>query len=146
MLEEVSSSASTTIKDMDGNDVDFTPKQRAPEREAARQQAPSSASASAPTDPKFTGALDELHNTLRGRIYDSSGQVVAEVPIRELIPKMQDLGKADVIVFDGIITQRLVELANKIGVRAVYASRASQISRAFDGMLLFTKDQGVVSK
>ncbi len=146
MLEEVSSSASTTIKDMDGNDVDFTPRPqpRMPDRAQSRPQAPSSPSAQ--TDPKFTGALDELHNTLRGRIYDSSGQIVAEVPIRELIPKMQDIGRADVVVFDGIITQRLVELANKIGVHAVYASRASQITRSFDGMLLFTKDQGVVGK
>ena len=148
ILEEVTSSASTTIKDMEGNDVDFTSKPQRPqerERESApRPQQPSRPSV--PTDPKFTGALDELHNTLRGRIYDSSGQVVAEVPIRELIPKMQDIGRADVVVFDGIITQRLVELANTIGVRAVYASRASQITRAFDGMLLFTKDQGVVGK
>lgn len=150
MLEEVSLSSSTTIKDMDGNDVDFTPKPQPRPQQFSQGQRPqpqqSVQQPSAQTDPKFTGALDELHNTLRGRIYDSSGQVVAEVPIRELIPKMQDVGKADVVVFDGIITQRLVELATRIGVRAVYASRASQIPGPFEGMLLFTKDQGVVSK
>jgi DNA primase len=152
MLEEVSSAS--PIKDMDGNDVDFAPKpqprmaERPREREQPRpqpqQQAP--AGPAAQTDPKFTGALDELHNTLRGRIYDGSGTPVAEVPIRELIPKMQDLGKADIVVFDGIITQRLIELANKIGVRAVYGTRASQITRPFPGMLLFTKEQGVVGQ
>ena len=135
---------------MEGNDVDFTPKPQGSQEQGGSQgrqpQQLKRDHRQHQTDPKFTGSLDELHNTLRGRIYDSSGQVVAEVPIRELIPKMQDLGKADVVVFDGIITQRLVELANKIGVRAVYASRASQITRAFDGMLLFTKDQGVVGK
>ncbi len=148
MLEEVSSSASTSIKDMEGNDVDFAPKPQAGfDRAQSQPQRPQAASGpSTQTDPKFTAALDELHNTLRGRIYDSSGQVVAEVPIRELIPKMQDIGRADIVVFDGIITQRLVDLAGKIGVRAVYASRASQISRSADDMLLFTKDQGVVSK
>lgn len=144
MLEEVSSSESTSIKDMEGNDVDFTPRQ--PERREREQPRPSAASSSSATDPKFTAALDELHNTLRGRIYDGSGTIVAEVPIRELIPKMQDLGRGDVVVFDGIITQRLIELANKIGVRAVYGSRASQITRPFEGMLLFTKDQGIVGR
>jgi hypothetical protein len=62
------------------------------------------------------------------------------------MPKMQDIGRADIVVFDGIITQRLIELANKIGVRAIYGSRASQITRPFEGMLLFTKEQGVVGR
>jgi DNA primase len=144
MLEEVSSSSSS-IKDMEGNDVSFDVKPRsAPSRE--QPTAPRPQAASAPTEPKFMDALNELHNTLRGRIYDSSGNPVAEVPIRELMPKMQDLGKADIIVFDGIITQRLIDLANKIGVRAVYGTRASQITKPFDGMLLFTKEQGIVGK
>ena len=69
---------------------------------------------------------------------------MAEVPIRELIPKMQDLGRADVVVFDGIITQRLIELANKIGVRAVYGIKGEPDNAGrSSGMLLFTKDQGM---
>ncbi|MDE1865142.1 MAG: DNA primase [Candidatus Micrarchaeota archaeon] len=143
MLEEVTSGSEGSIKDLEGNDVDFTPKQR-PQREQQAQQPSVSIQGSSQVDPKFRAALDELHNTLRGRIYDTSGSSVAEVPIRELMPKMQDLGKADIVVFDGIITQRLIELANRIGVRAIYGSRASQITRPFEGMLLFTKEQGVV--
>ncbi len=150
MLEEVTSGSEGTIKDMDGNDVDFTPRPQPQrmQREQPRQESQGARpqTQSSPADPKFTAALDELHNTLRGRIYDSSGTPAAEVPIRELMPKMQDLGRGDVVVFDGIITQRLIELAHKIGVRAIYGSRASQITRPFEGMLLFTKEQGVVGR
>ena len=93
-------------------------------------------------EQKYMDALGELHNTLRGRLYDNSGAVMAEMPIRELIETIQDASQIDVVVFDGIITQRLIELAKKKGVKAIYGIRAGQVSRVFEGMLLYTKEQG----
>ena len=93
-------------------------------------------------NPNMVTALNELHNTLRGRLYTSSGELITEVPIRELIQAVQDTKNANAIVFDGIITQRLIELAFKSGVREVYGIRANQITRMFEGMLLYTKEHG----
>lgn len=93
-------------------------------------------------EQKYTDSLAELHNTLRGRLYNAKGEIISEVPIRELIQTIQDSDQIDVVVFDGIITQRLIELANKRGVRAIYGIRAGQVSRMFDDMLLYTKEQG----
>jgi DNA primase len=112
-------------------------------QQAAPQAAPQPApQQTAPADPKFTASLDELHNTLRGRLYDNSGNITSEVPIRELIQAVQDTSNIGVIVFDGIITQRLVELASKQGVKSIYGVRSGQLSRHFDNMLLYTKEQG----
>jgi DNA primase len=93
-------------------------------------------------DQRFVDSLTELHNTLRGRLYDRSGSMISEVPIRELIQAIQDTGEIHTVVFDGIITQRLIELANKRRVNAIYGIRAGQVSRTFSGMLLYTKEQG----
>ncbi|MGI0100471.1 MAG: DNA primase DnaG [Candidatus Micrarchaeaceae archaeon] len=95
-------------------------------------------------DQRYIGSLEELHNTLRGRLY-SSGNIVSEVPIRELIQAIQDTNNIDAVVFDGIITQRLIELANKRGITAIYGIRAGQVSRMFGGMLLYTKEHGRLS-
>ena len=111
------------------------------DRREAGQGAPSGA-VSGNTEQRYIDSLTELHNTLRGRLYGSDGSVVSEVPIRELIQTIQDSDSIDVIVFDGIITQRLIELANKKGVRAIYGIRSGQVSRMFDKMLLYTKEQG----
>ena len=94
--------------------------------------------------PRYEASLDELHNTLRGRLYDGAGSVLAEVPIRELIQAVQDTKGISAIVFDGIITQRLIELASRSGVKAIYGIRASQITRKYDGMILFTKERGML--
>ncbi len=97
-----------------------------------------------PGNQKYVAALDELHNSLRGRLYNHGGDMISEVPIRELIQAIQDTRGVHAIVFDGIITQRLVELANKLGIKEVYGIRSSQISRTFEGMYLFTKEGGKV--
>ncbi len=87
-------------------------------------------------------ALDELKNSLRGRLYDSHNRVIAEKPISELIQSIQDTPNINAIVFDGIITQRLVELAHKMGAKMIYGTRASQISRKYDDMMLYTRESG----
>ncbi len=87
-------------------------------------------------------ALDELKNRLRGRLYDSKNSLIAEKPISELIQAVQDTPDVAAIVFDGIITQRLVELAHKKGVKMIYGTRASQLSRKYEDMLLYTRESG----
>ncbi len=93
---------------------------------------------------RYIDALAELHNTLRGRLYDSSGNLLKEIPIRELIQSVQDSSTVQTIVFDGIITQRLVELASKVGVKAIYGIRAGQLMHQYDNMVLYTNEQGTL--
>ena len=97
---------------------------------------------SEPIDTKLVGALNELRNTLRARLYSGSGEVVSEVPIRELFQTLQDSKGVSAVVFDGVITQRLVELAYQNGIKNVYGVRASQLSRKYDDMVLYTTELG----
>ncbi|MGC8648891.1 MAG: DNA primase DnaG [Candidatus Micrarchaeia archaeon] len=89
---------------------------------------------------KFINALNELRNTLRGRLYNSKGELITEIPISELIQTVQDVKDAKIIVFNGIITQRLTDLAHKAGIRAIYGIRTNQISRAYDDLFIYTKE------
>jgi DNA primase len=91
-------------------------------------------------DQKLVGALEELHNTLRGRLYGEDGSLIKEVPIRELIQSMQDTEGVKAVVFDGIITQRLVELAGKRGIKAIYRIRAGQNTMPIEGIVIYTKE------
>ncbi len=135
-LEELHSDSG--IKDLEGNEVTFG-ESRPDDRQAARQ---SQGTDGHEPEQRFIEALGELHNTLRGRLYDRSGNMVAEIPIRELIQRVQDTPETAVVVFDGIITQRFAEISNSAGLMAIYASRAGQLSRRFDNMLLYTKEHG----
>ncbi len=92
-------------------------------------------------DDDLIKSLLELKNTLRGRLYSEDKKVISEVPIRELIQTLQDTDNVSSIVFDGIITQRLVDLANKKGIKAIYGVRSSQIARKYHSMLLYISEE-----
>jgi DNA primase len=97
-----------------------------------------------PDDPnkqKFISALGELHNTLRGRLYDSDGSMVAEIPVRDLLQSIQETGTVATIVFDGVITQRLLELASARGIKSVYANRQGQVFRMPANIAVYTTER-----
>ncbi len=93
---------------------------------------------------QLSSGLDELSGTLRSRIYDPAGNVVKEVPIRELLVEVQDSEGAYAIVLDGVITQRLVELALQKGIKAIYGNRANPFQKKEKDIILYTKEQGVL--
>lgn len=88
--------------------------------------------------------LDELAGTLRSRLYDTSGNVVKEVPIRELLQVAQSTNNCYAIVLDGVITQRLVELAIQKGIKAIYGVKANQMQRRHPDIILYTKEDGKI--
>ncbi len=131
--------ASLGIKDIEGNGgaeegVESIPSIEGMQAGGAHAGGPNQA---------LVGALNELKNTLRGRIYSPDGSVLSEVPIRELVQAVQDARDVSAVVFDGIITQRLVDLAHSQGIKEIYGVRASQITRRYPELMLYTTEHGV---
>ncbi len=91
---------------------------------------------------ELASGLDALSGTLRSRLYDNSGSVVKEIPIRDLLPSIQGSSNVYGVVLDGVITQRLVELALQKGIRAIYGLRSNPMSRKHENIILYTKEQG----
>ena len=91
---------------------------------------------------QLSNGLDELSGTLRSRLYDSTGSVIKEMPIRELLATVQETGNVYGIVLDGVITQRLLELAQQMRVRAIYGIKANQLNKRYSNMVLYTKETG----
>ena len=93
---------------------------------------------------QLVSGLEDLNGTLRSRIYGADGNVVKELPIRELITFLQDTqgGNMYGIVLDGVITQRLVELALMKNVRAIYGLKANPMPKRHPELIIYTKEQG----
>lgn len=89
-------------------------------------------------------SLEELSGTLRSRMYDASGNMIKEMPIRELLQAVQSAGDCYAVVLDGVITQRLVDLSLQKGVKAIYGVRANQMQRKHPDIILYTKESGKI--
>jgi hypothetical protein len=92
-----------------------------------------------PTKENLLKELDELGNTLNARFYNSRYERVADVPVRDVIKKLSEIRDVKTLVFDGIITQRLVDLASKQGVKSVVGIKIGNVNKAPEGIEIITK-------
>ncbi len=103
-----------------------------PAGEAIRQEALTGEEAEKAEKAKV--ALKELEGSLRARVLDAAMNTVAEVPIREIMKVARETEGVHAIVLDGIVTQRLLELAEQKNVRFVAGLRAGTITRQPPGI------------
>ncbi len=104
-------------------------------RERPAEQAPEPAAPAEPEEPvvlKTRELYPSLNGTLEAVLLDKGLQEVGRFPISELVQKMESSNGAQFLVFDGIVTQRLVESATKVGVKGIIGHRTGELSNIPD--------------
>jgi DNA primase len=112
------------------------------------QQMSSSQKTLYPDDtPEVLSAVKELYpqinETLEAVILDSSMRTILKLPVSDLIKKINGTEGASILVLDGIITQRLVEAANKVGIEYIIGHRTGELRKTSDIKLRTFRDMGV---
>lgn len=84
--------------------------------------------------------IDFLRGTLESVIYDKSWNEVARVPVKDLVDKLigEDLAEAYAVVMDGVITQRLLDVASAKGIKVIVGARVGAISRKPIDVIMLT--------
>ena len=98
-----------------------------PARQETVREAP--VQESNPQVAKVKAVLKELEGSLKAKLLDKEFNTTSEIPIREIMKALSDTSGVHAIVLDGIITQRLVDLAEQKGAEYVVGVRAGNISR-----------------
>ena len=73
--------------------------------------------------------LRALSKTLKARLYNENYEMIKELPVREVIKSIEEVNGIHAIVFDGIVTQRLVDLAENRGVQVLVGGRMGNVSK-----------------
>ncbi|PIT85301.1 hypothetical protein COU36_04035 [Candidatus Micrarchaeota archaeon CG10_big_fil_rev_8_21_14_0_10_59_7] len=74
-------------------------------------------------------SLKELEGSLKARLLDKNGETMNEVMIREIMKTFGETEGVWAIVLDGIVTQRLVDLAEQKGAEYVVGIRSGNVTR-----------------
>lgn len=85
--------------------------------------------------------LEELNNTLRARFYNGNYDRVKEIAVRDVIKALEETRDISAIVFDGIITQRLVDLAAHKGVKLLVGIKIGNVNKTPEGIEIITKSR-----
>ncbi len=80
----------------------------------------------------------ELGGTLEAVLLNKEMKEIERLPVSELAEKMKEVKDVDTVVFDGVITQRLVNLANEKDINYLVAARVSNRIKQPYGMHLLT--------
>ena len=84
----------------------------------------------APPQPQFiVHAVNTLKETLEAIIFDEKGAETNRIPVSELAEKLKGSKGAHAVVFDGIITQRLLDIAEEKKISIVVGDRISNIAK-----------------
>ena len=87
---------------------------------------------------QIVGAVGELEGTLEAVLFNEKMKQLERLPVSELAEKLNQTDGIDTVVFDGVITQRLVDIASKKKVTHIVASRISDSIKQPLGMRLLT--------
>ncbi len=84
--------------------------------------------------------IDSLRGTLESVIYDKSWNEVARVPVKDLVDRLigEDLAEAYAVAMDGVITQRLLDIASAKGIKVIVGARVGAISRKPTDVIMLT--------
>ncbi len=90
-----------------------------------------------PTEPtEFNTHMDhvkkvvgELKNSLEAVIFDNNMEVITRIPVSNLAEELKNMEGVKAVVFDGIVTQRIVDIASEKGVSLLVGCRVSDITK-----------------
>ena len=86
--------------------------------------------------------LSELEGTFKARLLDSDWNVLKETTVRDLVSELRAYngGEVNAVVFDGVVTQRIVDLAMQKGLKFVVGVKRGEVVRVPVSLKIFTAD------
>jgi len=88
---------------------------------------------------EFARPLGELENTLKARLFGDGMVLKGEVPVRDLIRAMTETEAVTSVVLDGIVTQRLVDLAETKGIKILVGVKLGNLIKKPEVVVIYTK-------
>jgi len=80
----------------------------------------------------------ELEGTLEAVLLNKKMKQIERLPVSELAEKLQKMKDVDTVIFDGVITQRLVDIASEKNIKYLVAARVSEAIKQPLGIHLLT--------
>jgi len=88
---------------------------------------------------KIKSMVEQLQGSLEADLLDASWEPKQRVAVRELAETLQNTSeKINAVVFDGVITQRLLDTSNNKGVTYLIGARIGNIAKRPQGITILT--------
>jgi DNA primase len=90
----------------------------------------------------FQEHIKELSGTLSARFIDENNNTLNEMPVRDLATALKDAnGNIKCVVFDGVITQRIVDIASDKGIENLIGAKMGSLVKSPASIHIETSNQ-----
>lgn len=90
---------------------------------------------------RYLEVLERLSGRLKANIIDPEGQLIQELDVKDLTGTLKGLKKrVKAVVFDGVITQRLLDIAAEKAVQDVVGKKMGNVTTTPPGLNVWTLD------
>jgi len=92
-----------------------------------------------PASKKFKSHADELVGTFGARFLDNNNNVIGETAVRDLVNNLKNYnGDVKSVVFDGVITQRILDIAENKGIQCLVGAKIGSITKRPSSVKILT--------
>lgn len=107
---------------------------RTPKRESQKKISPK--------QERVLQVLTELGASSKARLLSDNGKTIEEIPVKELADTLKESkDKISSIIFDGVITQRILDIAADRKIPLVVGAKLGNISKQPTGIEVWTRDK-----
>jgi len=126
------------VEDLNAKEIETALKNRVPVEEIVKKKRKKRKKILVPKE--IEGAVEDLKGTLEAILLDKDMKEIGRIPVSELAEKLKEIEGIDTIVFDGVITQRLVDIASEKRINYLVAARISDVIKQPLNVKLLTFD------
>jgi DNA primase len=87
---------------------------------------------------KIVESIRGLEGTLEAILFNEKIEKIEQLPVSKLAERLQEVKGVDTVVFDGVITQRLVDIASERNIKHLVAARVSDVIKQPLGVNILT--------
>ncbi|MFH1101647.1 MAG: DNA primase DnaG [Methanobacteriota archaeon] len=93
-----------------------------------------------PVQKNYGAILKEISGSLKAVLFDEKGNELTKIPVRELTDEIKKNNTVSSIVFDGIITQRLLDIASNKNVKEIVGIKIGNVVKMPKSIKILTKN------
>ena len=91
------------------------------------------------TQKNYESILNDISGSLKAVLFDENGAELKKIPVRELTDEIKKGGSISAVVFDGIVTQRLLDIANNRNVKEIVGIKLGNVVKMPKSVKVLTK-------
>jgi DNA primase len=83
--------------------------------------------------------LNEISGSLKAVLFDNNDKEIKKIPVRELTDSLKKSDNISIVVFDGIITQRLLDIANSKNIKEIIGIKLGNVVKMPTAVKVLTR-------